>query len=334
MFRPDPLEHCIEDGQPIYHPISVRKLVILSVATGGLYQLAWFYRNWWLVGVRKRQRYSAIARSLFFIVFIYPLFRDIRASADRYGVITALSPGAVAASYLIFGFIALVDDSLLPIGVLTVIPLAMVQALVNRINAVVAPDAYRNEQLTGLQKVFTPIGCLFFLVIIIEPVMMEQRQIWKPPPPIWTQVGQYRLESEILTVVFELEALDESHGESPDPWPIYLYMDADEDLYTNVQRDDLPDSSNKRSVRVWRDGFAIYGCATQGHCNIELYDSEMPEIGPQNQLKIHIPVQFLPDLPLRMWSAHFPVRVGEIRLPSSEGNRQPRRYPYVVLQHQ
>jgi hypothetical protein len=309
--------------------------VVLSVATGGLYQLAWFYKNWWLVSVRRRQRYSAIARSCFFFVFIYPMFRDIRASAERHGVVTALSPGAVAASYLIFGFIAQVDDALLPIGFLTVIPLAMVQALVNRINATIAPDAYRNEQLTGLQRVFAPIGCLFFLVTMIGLFMMEQGQTWRPPPPpIWTQVGQYSLDSEVLTVVFELEALDENHGESPDPWPMFLYMDSDEDLYTSLQRDDIPDSSNKRQVRVWRDGFAIYGCATQGHCNIELYASDTPEISAQNQLEIQIPIQFLPDSPLRMWSAHYPVRVGEFRLPRSDGNRQPRRYPYVVLQHE
>jgi hypothetical protein len=149
--------------------------------------------------------------------------------------------------------------------------------------------------------------------------------------PIWTKVGSHGEESELLTIRIDLEGTHNSKDGSTVPWPIYLYIDADDSVYTNLSYDNLPDPKKKRQVRIWRNKFGVYGCKTPGHCDIELYISDTPEINDENQLEIVFPIRILPETPLRIWSANLPAHIGSALLPPSQVNQQPRRYPYILL---
>ena len=47
---PPALPH--ESNEPHFFPVSGLKLVVMSTVTFGLYEIYWFYQNWWLVKQR------------------------------------------------------------------------------------------------------------------------------------------------------------------------------------------------------------------------------------------------------------------------------------------
>lgn len=69
----------------VFYPVSLSKLVILSVVTFGFYTVYWFYRNWLY---RKQQDGSSImpvARGIFNIFWYYPLYKSLVAdSVERF----------------------------------------------------------------------------------------------------------------------------------------------------------------------------------------------------------------------------------------------------------
>lgn len=92
-----------EDG--FYFPVSLPRLFVLSIATLGVYQLYWFYRNWKYI---KRRNGSAIMpfwRALFAPIWFYPLYLDLkRDSRERFGkVLVPAAPWVVLLLVLYVG---------------------------------------------------------------------------------------------------------------------------------------------------------------------------------------------------------------------------------------
>lgn len=93
----------IEDG--LYFPVSLPKLFVLSVATGGLYQLYWFYQNWKYVKTRNNSAIMPFWRALFAPIWFYPLYRDLKSdSRERFGkVLLPAAPWVVLLLLLYIG---------------------------------------------------------------------------------------------------------------------------------------------------------------------------------------------------------------------------------------
>jgi hypothetical protein len=54
---------------PIYFPVSITKLVVMSLFTCGLYQILWFYKNWRLIKNREHSDIMPVWRSIFPVFF-------------------------------------------------------------------------------------------------------------------------------------------------------------------------------------------------------------------------------------------------------------------------
>jgi len=82
-----------------FYCVSTMKLSILSLATFGLYQLFWFYKNW--VKVRARSCYvmSPFWRAVFSPLFCYPLASGVNSAAESVNVAQRIRPGPIAAIY-------------------------------------------------------------------------------------------------------------------------------------------------------------------------------------------------------------------------------------------
>jgi len=94
----------VEGG--FYFPVSLPKLFVLSIATLGLYQLYWFYRNWKYVKRRDGSPIMPFWRALFSPIWFYPLYRDLkRDSRERFGKV--LLPGAPWIVLLLLLFVGL-----------------------------------------------------------------------------------------------------------------------------------------------------------------------------------------------------------------------------------
>jgi hypothetical protein len=115
--------HAGAPGGPPYFSISARKLAVLLLCTGGAYSLVWLYHNWWAIRLRSGQKLSPIHRSLLFFVFLYPLLKGMRVSAEVVGVKAKFSPVAIAVSMPPILWLARLDDLLWPLVYVGVAPL-------------------------------------------------------------------------------------------------------------------------------------------------------------------------------------------------------------------
>jgi hypothetical protein len=93
-----------EDG--FYFPVSLPKLFVLSIATGGLYQLYWFYRNWKYIKARNGSAIMPFWRALFTPIWFYPFYQDLKGdSRERFGKV--LLPAAPWIILLLLLFVVL-----------------------------------------------------------------------------------------------------------------------------------------------------------------------------------------------------------------------------------
>jgi hypothetical protein len=96
-------------GAPMY-VVAIRKLVILHVATCGMYALYWFYRQWsdW----KQSQPYDSaggriwpVMRAIFALFFVHALFREVKASGRDDARVAAWDEGATA-TWLVLTLVA------------------------------------------------------------------------------------------------------------------------------------------------------------------------------------------------------------------------------------
>ena len=143
--------------QPIFFPVSLWKLGLLSVCTVGLYQVYWFYWNWRLIKQRERRKISPPWRSLIAVLFALPLFRRIWREASSGATHKAL----FLAAFAVWFTLTLVVYAPLPWAVLSlasVLPLLPVQAVANAVNARAAPGHDPNSRFRGWNIVALAVG--------------------------------------------------------------------------------------------------------------------------------------------------------------------------------
>jgi hypothetical protein len=147
---------------PPFFAVSKKKLVIMSIATGTLYQLVWFYLNW-----RQIQRSGAMVapfvRTLFSPFFCYALFdrvrwyrKDLPSSRLPAGLLTLGWIGVTLASAFLDRFDARGDRSAaaamivvsLLVGHSSVLFMLPVQGAINTINSAEAPEHDPNDRFT------------------------------------------------------------------------------------------------------------------------------------------------------------------------------------------
>ena len=82
-------------GHALYHPVSVAKLVIMSLATFGLYEVYFGYRCWQFVRNRDRSAIWPFARAFFFGITYFELVKDIASTS-----LMATDPAATPPTFL------------------------------------------------------------------------------------------------------------------------------------------------------------------------------------------------------------------------------------------
>lgn len=132
--------------EPVFYPVGMLKLVLLSVACLGLYQLYWFYRNWKCVQRLTGAALNAPVRAFFYPVTAWFLFRRIDETQRAHGRPLAMYPGVLAGLLLACTLAWRLPDPYWLLGVLQFVPLLPVQRAVNALNATLAPQADPNRR--------------------------------------------------------------------------------------------------------------------------------------------------------------------------------------------
>ncbi|MFN2564970.1 MAG: hypothetical protein ABR499_08175 [Gemmatimonadaceae bacterium] len=160
-------------AQPVFFPVSIAKLLVMSVFTIGLYELYWFYENWKLVQARTRKRMMPFWRAFFALIWAEPLFKRVAARALDEGVRPVFSPSPMAGLFILLTLSFKLPDPYSLVCFLSVIPLLRVQRAVIEINRRAAPDAPVNAKFSALNVAAAVIGGLVLALIILGSFLPE-----------------------------------------------------------------------------------------------------------------------------------------------------------------
>lgn len=159
-------------GAPLF-AVSTTKLVVMSIATLGLYQFYWMYKHWQSIRTQSGEDISPFWRAFFGIFFINQLFTRMRAQTVSGGVEAGASTGGLAAGYIISNILGQVLSRLrypglgIFVGMLSVVPIVIMQGEVNSYIDAVYPTADRNGRFSPANIVLIILGALFWALVMI-----------------------------------------------------------------------------------------------------------------------------------------------------------------------
>jgi hypothetical protein len=158
--------------EPIrYLNVSLRKLLVMSTMTLGLYDLYWFYKNWKAVKVAEKSNLSPVVNAFFLIFTAFPLFKRATRDAKAAGYERPQNPGALALVFIaliICGEISAYGEGLLfsvlwLVSFLSVLPLLDVQRAMSfsltKLEGAQTPD----DSFSGLDMLFIVLGGLLIV---------------------------------------------------------------------------------------------------------------------------------------------------------------------------
>lgn len=130
------------------HPMSLQKLVVLSISTLCFYQLFWFYRNWRVLRDEGGERITPWIRALFSALTAFSLFDDVESLGRRARVPVHWSPIPLGIAYFLLCTAWRLPDPYSLVWLASCVPLAWVQRTINEVNA-------RCEQTREVDRSFT-----------------------------------------------------------------------------------------------------------------------------------------------------------------------------------
>lgn len=162
------LEAGAADEAP-YFSVTPLKLVVMSIATFGLYELFWFYCQWRKIRDRDHLAIRPFWRAFFAYFFCYQCFRDIRDHAVTDGGQPARFPaGACAIGWIVLTLAGRGPDPLWLFSLGSGLMLLPAQQHANRLNAMAAPRHDRNARFTPLNLLAILCGSALLIAVILD----------------------------------------------------------------------------------------------------------------------------------------------------------------------
>jgi hypothetical protein len=153
--------------EPLFVPVSVAKLIVMSTFTFGLYEFYWFYQNWRLIKSRDKSDISPFWRTFFCYFYCHTLFRQVRAQQARLEGSTSLSADMLAAGWVLASLVWLLPDPWWLLSFTSVLFMVPVQRVAVRLNLLVAPNHDRNDRFTPGNWAAVVIGGLLFAILLV-----------------------------------------------------------------------------------------------------------------------------------------------------------------------
>jgi hypothetical protein len=167
-----------DESQPIFFPVSVTKLLVLSVCTFGVYELYWFFKNWQLVSTRTGGgRYVAPAIQTLLTFFLcYSLFKRVSRVSQEVEA-RPFKPGWLAISWIAVHLSQRLPDPYWVLSLASVVPLLVVQRTANEINAALRPACSPNARFSASNFLACVLGAgvlTFGLVDTFAPELVAE----------------------------------------------------------------------------------------------------------------------------------------------------------------
>lgn len=171
------LPESAENGD--FYVVSTRKFAILFLATMGIYQLYWYFRNWSLYKLRSGENIWPAPRALFAFIFVHALFRKINDRlvevapdahwnhGKRATVIVLFLVGSKVLDRLVMQSVGAPFTDILSLFLILPMCLAYVEPQRNINLASGDPSGQSNDLLTGANIAWIVIGAIFWLLALI-----------------------------------------------------------------------------------------------------------------------------------------------------------------------
>lgn len=169
-YAPAPV---LADVETPWFLVGGAKLLVMSVATLGLYEIYWFYQHWKRVRDVQNDDLWPLPRAIFAIIFSFGLFERISDQAADRGLAQVPSPKVSAALFILLSFAWRLPDPAWLAGFLAVLPLIPIQRAAQTMALEAVPHAEPNTSLTGLNWVAVVLGGLLILLAIFGMMVPE-----------------------------------------------------------------------------------------------------------------------------------------------------------------
>lgn len=168
-----------------FHVVSVRKFWCLYIATFGLYQFYWLYRQWAHYRAWHRESLWPAARAIFSIFFMHALNRNVDDSLREARTAHAWWPGVNATIFVLLSVVSGISDRLAArvetiswldyVGIALILPIALTLAATQRAaNAACGdPAGAGNARLTLANWIWIVLGMLWWALIVIGLIPEE-----------------------------------------------------------------------------------------------------------------------------------------------------------------
>jgi hypothetical protein len=155
------------NAQPVLH------FVLLSILTFGIYEFYWFYRNWKHIKVHKNLdirpgwRTVGLFIPIYGIVLAYRQLREIRDFSKELRIDKTYSPGWILFGWLTLNALWKLPDPFWFLSFLSVVPLAVVQGVLNSYWKKEQPGFTERTKFSGGQIAILVIGGIWWILLLI-----------------------------------------------------------------------------------------------------------------------------------------------------------------------
>lgn len=155
--------------KPLFFPVSVRKLVLMSIFTLGLYELYWLFKNWQLIKDRERSGIIPALRAIFGVFFCYGLFRRIREQQlTLWPQNSAIDARGLAAGWIFCSILGNFPTPIDLISFASVFFLIPIQKAVNAINRHAVANIPENDEITVANVMFVVLAMVLFYFYLAQ----------------------------------------------------------------------------------------------------------------------------------------------------------------------
>jgi hypothetical protein len=148
----------------VFYPMTISKLIVMSVFTLNLYELYWLFRNWSLLRTRLRRRLSPAWRAFFAPFWAFSLFGNVRSDAHEHGLPVAWSSAWLGLLYFALSFAYLLPE---PYRILTILRFAAFLPVQATINARALREGERlDRKYSGRHFVAIAFGTLMLMGLV------------------------------------------------------------------------------------------------------------------------------------------------------------------------
>lgn len=148
----------VAGNEPVFFPVSKTKFILLSIASFGIYEVFWFYKNWQIMRDRDGMQVRPFWRAIFFPIWCFEFFKIVHERATGSGVSSSINAVGLGIGVIALNAMARLPDPFWLISFLSFVPLLPVLSVVSDVNHQAAPFADKNDALSGKNLALLLIG--------------------------------------------------------------------------------------------------------------------------------------------------------------------------------